>query len=461
MRRILKQAWPILITQWASIAFGVLDTTMTGHASAVDLAALALGISIYITIFIGLMGVMHALIPLQAQAFGAKKFSQIGEYWSQGIWVSIILSSIGALALSFPDVYLSLSGDIGPEVRERLTQYLQLLILGLPAALIFRTAYALANAVSRPRMIMNINLLGVALKAFFNWVFIFGHLGAPAMGTPGAALASSIVYWVSLIVALVWMTRTPFFTRFGLGLTRPVLSRIWEILRLGLPMGASYMIEVGAFTFMALIVAREGTSVTGAHQIVSNLAALGFMMPLSLSIATSALTAQAIGAQRLREAQKTGSFGMRVVFGGAVLTAMAFYFGRDWIVAFYTADPDVATIALSLLVILPWFHLIDALHCVNAYLLRAYKIAMMPLLIQAFSLTAVGLIGGWFLGFGPGQAWVRPWLIQVFPNAPPGAATMWIMASVGLSLSSALLFSWYRHMTRVLLRTHASDTSKL
>ena len=106
LRGILKQSWPILISQWASIAFGVLDTAMTGHASPKDLAALALGIAVFITVFIGLMGVMHALIPIQAQSYGAKRYSEIGQAFSQGLWVSIILSVFGGLVLSFPDMWL-------------------------------------------------------------------------------------------------------------------------------------------------------------------------------------------------------------------------------------------------------------------------------------------------------------------------------------------------------------------
>lgn len=446
LRAILRQAWPILVSQWASIAFGVLDTAMTGHASPTDLAALALGISIYITVFIGLMGVMHALIPIQAQSYGGNRYAEIGQSWSQGIWVSLLLSLIGGLVLSFPDLWLTVSGDIDPAVRERLSSYLLALSAGLPAALMFRTVYSLANAVSRPKMIMFINLAGVGLKAFLNWVFIFGNLGMPALGATGAGLASAVVFWVNLCLGMWWMLRTPFFRQFSLRLRAPSWPRMWEILRLGLPMGASYMIEVAAFTFMALLVAREGTTVTGGHQITSNLAALSYMMPLAIGIATASLTAQAIGAQRFDVAHRTGMTGLAVVFVGAVLTACVLYFGRSWIVAAYTSDPVVASVALSLLVILPWFHVIDALHCANAYLLRAYKVAMAPLIIQTFALTLVGLLGGWYLGFGPGKGYMEPVRETLLAGSPAGAGTMWLMSAVGLGLSGLLLHVWYRYL---------------
>lgn len=452
LRGILRQSWPVLISQWASIAFGVLDTAMTGHSSPQDLAALALGVAIFITVFIGLMGVMHALIPIQAQSYGAGRYDEIGQAWSQGIWVSIILTIFGAVLMSFPDIWLSLSGPVDPAVRERLGSYLLALTFGLPASLLFRTVYSLAQAVSRPKMIMMINLAGVAVKIFLNWVLIFGNLGMPALGVAGAGIASSIVYWLTLGVSLWWLWRQPFYRQFNLRLRRPNFKAIWEILRLGLPMGASYVVEVSAFTFMALLIAQEGTTVTGSHQITSNLAALCYMMPLAIGIATAAQTAQAIGSGNLELAHRTGMTGLIVTFTGAVITALVLFFAREQIVALYTSDPTVTKIALSLLVILPFFHIIDAMHCANVYLLRAHKIAMVPLMIQTVTLTIIGLVGGWYLGFGPGRGLLEPLRQWIMPNAPAGAATMWLMAGLGLLTSGLLLYNWYRRIVSPKLR---------
>jgi len=460
LRGILKQSWPVMVSQWASIAFGVLDTAMTGHASPQDLAALALGVSIFITVFIGLMGVMHALIPIQAQSYGAKRYQDIGHAWSQGIWVSVILTIFGAVLMSFPDVWLSLSGPVDPVVRASLGSYLLALTFGLPASLMFRSVYSLAQAVSRPKMIMMINLGGVAVKIFLNWVLIFGNLGMPALGVTGAGIASAIVYWLTLGVALWWVWRQPFYKQFDLRLRRPDFKSIWEILRLGLPMGASYVIEVSAFTFMALIIAREGTTVTGGHQITSNLAALCYMMPLAVGIATAAQTAQAIGAGDRALAHRTGMTGLGVALVGALITAALLFFGREIIVSLYTSDPAVATIAISLLVILPLFHIIDAMHCANVYLLRAHKIAMMPLMIQTITLSVIGLGGGWYLGFGPGQGLAEPLRQWLMPEAPAGAATMWMMAGLGLMTSALLLFSWYRRIVLSKLKKPRSVSHK-
>lgn len=462
LRNIFKQAWPILISQWASIAFGVLDTAMTGHASPVDLAATALAVAIYISVFVGLMGVMHALIPIQAQFYGAGRHQEVGISFSQGIWVALLLSGVGGLLMSFPDVWLSLSGNVEPAVRERLGHYLIVLTLGLPAALMFRTVYALANAVSRPKLFMVINLVGVAIKALLNWLLIFGHAGLPELGAVGAGIASVIVYWLSFSLGMWYVLKDPFYKRFDLKIRRPNVKGMWEILRLGIPMGASYMVEVCAFTFMALLVANEGTAVTGGHQITANLAAFCYMMPMAIGVATAALTAQAIGAQQHILAHRTGMLGIAVTLAGALLTSCILFWGREHIVALYTNDEAVTAIALSLLAILPWFHVIDSMQCANIYLLRAHKIAMMPLVLQTLSLTLVGLLGGWYLGFGPGKGQfegIRLWLLS---GSPPGAGTMWLMAAVGLGISATLLQLFYRFIVYPKqLKKHASSVHSL
>lgn len=443
IRETLRQAWPVLISSWAGVAFGVLDTTMAGHASAADLQAMALAASIYITIFVGLMGVVHALIPILAQLYGAERYTDVGKTWGQGVWLALGLSLAGALTMLFPNVWLGLSGQVEPAVRQGITWYLRALILALPATLVFRTIYALGTAVSRPKTVMIINLTSVAFKFAFNWIFIFGKLGLPAMGAAGAGLSTAVTAWLCLGAGLWVIHHDPYYTRF-----KPTLGRIhWpvlkDLLRLGLPMGGSYLVEVCAFSFMALLVAREGMFVSGGHQITSNLAALCYMMPMAVGIASASLTAQAIGANDLHRARKTGLAGIAVVMTGALITASLLIVGRPLILAAYTDDIRVAAVAATLLQILPFFHLCDAMQCIGSYLLRAYKVAVIPLLLQIIALTGIGLVGGWWLGYGPAAGALQPLIASTMPGAPPGAAAMWLMALVGLGLSALLLHGWY------------------
>lgn len=449
VRLLVQQAWPVLIGQWAGIAFAVLDTAMTGHASATDLAAMALAASIYITIFVGLMGVIHALIPIIAQHFGAGRLHQIGEAWGQGVWLALGLSAVGGVLLLFPDPWLALSGDVDPEVRRRIKGYLLALAFALPAALVYRTVHALYTAVSRPKVVMAINLAGVGLKAFFNWVFIYGKLGAPALGAIGAGISTALVFWASLTLGWLILRQD----RYDIRLRRPHWPTLKELLRLGLPMGGSYLVEVMAFTFMALLIAREGVQVTGAHQISANLTALCYMAPMAIGIASSAQAAQAVGAGAWQQARRIGQAGMLLALGAALLTVAILVLGKSVIAHAYTSDAQVAVLAIALLAIMPWFHVADAAQTMVVSLLRAYKIAFVPMLVQTLALGGTGLLGGWYLAFGPGAGALAPLLAWLAPDAPPGAATLWTMATFGMVLSFLLLQPVYWYV----LRQHAGE----
>ena len=291
-------------------------------------------------------------------------------------------------------------------------------------------------------------MVGIALKAFLNWLLIFGNWGLPALGATGAGISSAIAFWITLLLGLWVVLRQPFYRKFHLTLGAPDLKSIGTILKLGLPMGGSYLVEVCAFTFMSLLVAQEGIAAIGGHQVMSNLAALAYMMPMSIGVATAALTAQAIGAQQIYQAHRTSMMGLVVGLYGAIITALALYFGRELIVAAYTSDPAVARVALSLLVLLPFFHLVDAMQCINSYLLRAHKIAFVPMLLQTFALMVVGLLGGWWMGFGPGKSLLEPLRNQLLAGSPAGAGSMWLMATIGLATSTVLLHCWYRIIIR-------------
>ena len=443
LKETIHQAWPVLISAWASMAFAVIDTTMAGHTGAADLQAMSLAVSIYLTIFVGLMGVVHALIPIIGQHFGARRLEAVGQAWGQGVWLALGLSATGAITLLFPEAWLAFSGDIDPQVMTKIRHYLYALILAMPAALVFRTIYCLGTAASRPKIVMAINLVSIPVKALLNWVFMFGHLGMPALGAAGAGLSTAVVSWLMLAMGLWVLHNDSFFRQFKLRPGRPRWLAQKELLRLGLPMGGSYLVEVCAFTFMALMVAREGMFVSGSHQIMSNLAALCYMMPMAIGIASASLTSQAIGAQDMARAMLTGRAGFILAITGAVLTSALLVAFKPLILALYTTDPDVTRLATQLLYILPLFHLFDAMQCINTYLLRAYKVAVMPLAMQVAALTGVGLVGGWYLGFGPAAGALQPLIDNTIAGAPTGAATLWLMAGLGLGISALMLRLWY------------------
>ena len=440
VRRITALAWPVLIGQLAVIAFGVLDTAMAGRASAADLAAIGLGGSIYVTVYISLMGVLQALSPIAGQLYGAQKHGEIGEEVRQAIWLGIALAAIGMLLLWFPATLLQLA-NASPELTEKATAYLRYEALALPAALGFRIYSALNNALSRPVMVTVLQLGGLVLKFPLNALFLYGGMGIPAMGGPGCALASMIISWVWFIAGAAILMRNPAYQPFEIftQFSPPNRTRLWALIRLGVPMGLTYLIEITSFTLMAIFIARLGTVVLAGHQIAANLGAVAYMVPLSLSIATSTLAAQSIGARDRTAARRISLNGIKLAAICAAIVGTAVLILRHDLVNLYTHDAAVLAIAVPLLPFIAFYQMFDALQVMAAFILRAYKIALIPTVIYALSLWGVGLGGGYVLGFG---------LLGDGAAALRGAAGFWAANGMSLMVAGALLVSYFNRVSR-------------
>lgn len=450
-KKLISMTWPILIGQLAGISYAVLDTMMIGNYSAVGLQAMSLGSAIFVTISISLMGVIHAIIPIIAQLIGARKNAEVGIFWGQGTWLAFILSLLVGLLMLFPDMWLSISGEVSQVVRDEITIYLRICYLALPAMMMYRAVYAICTSSQNPRHIMYISIVGTLSKALLNWILIFGKLGLPALGSAGAGLSTLIVSWITYTVGLFIIFKNPVYDKFLLHLGRPKFKPIKQILNLGIPMGGSYFVEISIISFMALFVAREGIYVSGAHQILTSFVSVMYMIPQSISICTSALAAQAIGARKYILSHNTVKMGTYLVLAGYAILALTVILFKVPLVDLYTNNTDVAHITLIMISIIPFFHLADALQCYVPYILRAHKIATVPFVTQSIILLGIGLAGGYYFGFGAGRGNIKFLTEFIVPNAPIGIASMWTMITISLYICTAILGTWYYFVIKELI----------
>ncbi len=431
-RRIAPLAWPVLVGQLSVLAFATIDTMLVARASAADLAALAVGGAIYITVFIGFMGVLMALMPIAGQLHGAGRPAEAGRETHQAVWLALALSALGCTLLAFPAPFLALAGA-GPEVAAKVRAYLLGLAFALPAALLFTVFRALNNAVSRPKAVMVLQLGGLAVKAPLSAALVFGLGGLPALGVAGCGIATALAMWAQVLLAAWVLHRDAFYAPFALlgrGLDRPRRAALAGQLRLGLPMGASIMVEVTGFSFMALFISRLGTTPVAGHQIAANLVSLLFMLPLAIGNATSTLVAQRIGAGDAPDARRLGWHGLVLGCGLAALVGAAVFATREQVLGLYTGNAAVVAAALPLLAWVAVFHVADAAQIIAAFVLRAYKVATVPLLIYVAAMWGVGLGGGCVLAFD---------LLGFVPPALQGARGFWLASTTGLVLAGVAL----------------------
>jgi multidrug resistance protein, MATE family len=440
--RLVPLAWPVFVGQVSVLAFSTVDTLLVARYASLDLAALAVGAAAYVTIFIGFMGVVLALSPIVGQLYGAGRHEAAGRQLHQAAWIALAFALLGSTLLVFPQPFLALA-HATPEIEAKVRGYLLALAFSLPASLLFTVYRGFNTAVSRPKAVMALQLGGLALKVPLSTLLVFGGpFGLPALGVVGCGVATCIAMWAQCLIALAVLRRDPFYAPFALrgrGLDAPDWRALAAQLRLGIPMGLSIVIEVTGFTFMAFFIARLGNTAVAGHQIAANLVALLFMMSMSIGNAASTLVAQAIGARDEADARRVGWHGLALGVAVATVLGGTVFLLRGPIVALYTGDPAVQTAALVLVVWLFLFHVGDAAQAVTAAVLRAWRVATVPLLIYAVAIWGVGLGGGYWLAFDLGA---------VSPRTMQGAPGFWAAAAGSLVLTALALGGFLAWMLR-------------
>ena len=444
MRRVLvldiyRLAWPVLVSQLAVMAYAVIDTMMAGRFATEDLAAVGIGAAVYFSVFVGLMGVLLAVTPTVAQLLGAGRHDEIGEQVRQSMWLVLVLAIASIVVFTNPEPLLRIT-EAPPAVAAKVHTYLAIAAWGAPAGLAFRLFASYTTAVSLPRIMMALNLLGLALKVPLNAVLIFGHLGLPAMGSAGCALSTVIVNWVIAALAWAYCAVAPPYRAYH------VFSR-WSwprwrdqrnLLALGLPIGGTFLVDVTAFTFMALFIARLGAVYSAAHPIAANVAAVRYMLPLAMGNAVGVLVGQSIGARDFVRARWTALIGIALALGLAVTAALALGLTARAVAGIYTIDAEVQRVAAILLLLVAGYHLFDALQAVTVNALRGYKRATVPLVVNATGMWLVGLAGGYVIALTD----VGPLPLTGLAT-PLGARGFWIGAIVGMAVSTLGIIAYF------------------
>ena len=429
---ILRHAGTVLVGQLAVIAFGVADTVIAGRYSDTALAALSVGSAIYISVYVGLIGVIQALLPIWAQMRGARQFHELGHSLRQSLYLCALLGAAGMAVLLFPGPLLHWA-DIPEAMQGEVRAYLDVLALALVPSLLFRLFSTLNQALGKPVLITWLQIGALAVKIPLSIWFVAGGAGLAPQGAVGCAWATLLVNYLLLLMAVMLLRSNSMYWSYQIWsrLQRPDWRQIGGFLRMGLPAGLSYMVEVTSLTLMALFIARLGIMAAASHQIAANLAALLYMVPLSLAIASSARVSYWIGAGEPVRARRIVGLALALSALSASILALMLWLLSQQIPTWYSRNPAVAFSASSLLVWVALYHVADSLQAVCAFMLRCYRITLTPLVIYAVLLWGLGLAGGYFLAY-VGSAAVP---------ASPVPGSFWSTATLALG-AVALSFLW-------------------
>jgi len=427
LQRISRHAGTILVGQLATMAFGVTDTIVAGRYAESALAALSVGTAIYMSVYVACMGVLQALLPVWSELHGAQKPLLLGFSFRQSLYLMLAITVLGMAILLQPGALLDWA-EVPLALRTEVVSYLAVLALALLPALLFRLYGTLNQSLGKPRMVTWLQIGSLAFKVPLSIWFTFGGLGLEGRGVIGCALATLLVQCLMLLVAIWLLATRELYRPYRLlqRIERPHGPTLKNFAYLGIPSGLTILVEVTSFTLMALFVARLGTTAAASHQIAANLAAVLYMVPLAIGIATSARTSYWLGADQPAQARHAIQLGFALVLGCAVLLACSLVLLRTPLASIYARSPEVVALAVPLLLWTAGFHLFDGLQALGVFILRCYRITLTPFLIYAVLLWGLGLFGGYRLayhGLGPWPAMHSP-------------AAFWIAGMLALSLAS-------------------------
>ncbi|AZT82306.1 MATE family efflux transporter [Marinobacter sp. NP-4(2019)] len=419
---------PILIAQLAQMANGVIDTVMAGHASAEDLAAVGIGSSLWMPLFLFFMGLLGALQPIISGYNGARTTDRIMPATWQGLYIAAAGSVVMILLLTHVHPVLDRL-NLEPHTASITQGYLDAFAWGVPALLLMTALRGLTDGLGHTRVIMAFAVLSTLLNLPLNYIFIYGKLGLPAMGGVGCGWATSLSNGVAAIALLVYLNRSEVYRRFHLLADRvkPDPAGIRYILKIGVPIGFTIFVEASLFSVIALFLAPLGPVVVAGHQIALNVVSLVFMLPLSIGMALTLRVSFLVGARAPDTARLISRSSLILAATVALVFATLLFTFAEQIAALYTSDTAVREVTVSLLMFAALFQIADVIQvtCISA--LRGYKDTGIPMFIMLFSFWLVGLPLGYALTF-------TDWLVPAM-----GAAGFWVGLTGGLTSASILL----------------------
>lgn len=405
---MISLALPIVAVQLGTQAMGLVDTVMVGHMSAHVLAAVALGNLYFFNVVIFGTGVLMALDPIVSQAMGASDHAGVARALKRGLVLALALSafSIALLAPAGPVLrFFHQPADILDDTRA----YLLISIAGVLPYFVFVVLRQTLQAMSRVGPIVWTLVLANAMNAGLNWVFVYGHLGSPARGAAGSAIATAVSRWaMAVLVALLTWPRLRPYVRSGAGGTWEA-GAIWRMLRLGAPIGGQQMLEVGAFGAIGLLMGALGTIQMAAHQIAITMASLTFMVPVGVGSAAAVRVGHAIGSGDRRRASDAVHAAYVCGVGFMACTGALFLLAPRMLALAFTSDARVLALAVVLIPIAGVFQIFDGAQAVGAGVLRGAGDTTAPLVVMLGAYWLLGVPVSAYLGlrthWGPAGLW--------------------------------------------------------
>ncbi|KAA9002056.1 MATE family efflux transporter [Affinibrenneria salicis] len=448
-RNLLALAIPVIIAQVSQTSMGVVDTIIAGSYSATDMAAVAVGTSIWLPAILFGHGLLLALTPVVAQMNGSGRRDRIGHQSLQAFWLALLLSALIMLVLYQGKMMIDLMHSNDPLLVEKSVGYLHALLWGTPGYLFYQVLRCQCEGLSKTRPGMVIGFIGLLINIPINYIFIYGRFGMPELGGVGCGVATAIVYWLMLLMMAFYVRRSRSMADISITSRgcKPEAQTLRRLFNLGLPLGLAFFFEVTLFAVVALLVLPLGVVDVAGHQIALNFSSLTFVLPMSVGVAVTIRIGHRLGELSVEGARVAARTGIMV---GIVLACFCSVFTallREQIALLYNQDPAVVTMASQLMLLAAIYQISDAIQVIGSGVLRGYK--------DTRAIFFITFIAYWLLGLPSG------YLLALTDILVPrmGPAGFWIGFIIGLTASAIMMVSrirWLQYQPGALILTRSA-----
>jgi len=420
-KRNLRLAFPVMLTQFGAALVGLFDSIMVGHYSTADLAAVSFSNAIFFTVMVFAMGTLMAITPLVGYAVGAEEgHERIAALFANGLVFAllVVLLSAGLLAPCIP--FLEHFGQ-EPEVALRARPYYILIVLSIVPFLFFCLCKQFLEGLGNTTVAMVITVACNLLNIFLNYIFIFGHWGAPEMGAAGAGVATLISRTLTAICFLAVLLLKQDWRQYITRINRKmfVWREVKQYIRIGTPIGLQSFVEAFLFTASFVIIGWISKEALAAHHIANQMADLTFMLALGIGAATTIRVSHQLGRGDLHAVRMASRASVHLcllmnTIGAALMISL-----RHYLPYIFTSDSEVIDIASTLILIAGLFQYADGLQCVGAAMLRGIQDVRVPMRIAFIAYIGVALPLGLILTFPAGLGAKGMWLAFILGLAIP------------------------------------------
>lgn len=434
IKQTLVLGWPIILGNISQMALGVIDSAMVGAIHSSQLAASSFVTNLISLPFVLALGLTNAISPLVASAAGEGDYDRPLRICYNGMWIVGIFTIISAIVIHW---FSGMVYHMGQDaiVASLAEDYLIWIVWAIVPLGLFMAMKQFSEGLGFTTIPMWIGLSSIPLNVLVNYLFIYGHWGAPRMELEGAGVGTLVARVLTVIAMAFFIFRHSRFAPYRQNLREQLrwrADRMRDVLRLGIPSSLQHGMEAGAFAFSGIMVGWLGYVQQAAHQIALNIAAMTFMVSIGISVAGGIRVAYSHGQKNVLQVRRVGTttLWMAAIYGAAC--ALFFVTFRQYLPLFFNEEQPVIAVAAMLLLLAALFQISDSVQAVGVGLLRGIQDVRIPTYFVTLAYWGIGIPLGYFLGFSLG------WEVS----------GLWVGLIIGLTASAILLTFRFLRLTR-------------